>query len=516
MLRRSITSLLVAAMLFSLVPGLGLAQEQNEDMIRLQLDQATVERGYTLHTPSDELIMGIFPGVVHRPARVTMRKGLAEDAMEAPEGMHRVSEIYEFDILTDPIQIFGRDVILALKYHSDTNHKRRAFFWDGNRTRWIPLSSYDVPDQQRVRAFTHLPYSKIAIFEEGGVQEGIASWYRDSQHPLTASSNDYALGTKVRVTNIDNGTSVDVTIRSRGPYVDGRIIDLTYDAFDVIANPGIGVIHVRVEAVDSIAEEQGQEPSSSAPAISASSAIVFDPVNNRVIYEKDQRQQSIASITKLMTVMVYLEWHRDHSGVPFDQLNLTYSASDNVGSGESSIDMSSGDVIAADEAMKAVLIASANNVTKTLARSTGMSTSEFAARMNDAARRLGMSNTHFVEPTGIDAGNVSTPADVVKLVNYILNRNGVRLMTVSASDAISANTGTNHERIITLHSTNHILGSGLPIFGGKTGYLGTGHASFALKFVDGAKQRVVVILGSENGNTRNDDMLRLGRWAMEQ
>jgi resuscitation-promoting factor RpfB len=73
---------------------------------------------------------------------------------------------------------------------------------------------------------------------------GIASWYhRDG---MVAAHPSLPMGTEVRVTNVANGKSVTVVINDRGPYVDGRIIDLSDDAFAQLATLGTGTINVRI------------------------------------------------------------------------------------------------------------------------------------------------------------------------------------------------------------------------------------------------------------------------------
>ncbi|HWO41801.1 MAG TPA: septal ring lytic transglycosylase RlpA family protein [Candidatus Eisenbacteria bacterium] len=94
-------------------------------------------------------------------------------------------------------------------------------------------------------------------------QVGVASWYGPGfhgqptasgaiydQHDLTAAHPTLPLGTRVMVTNLDNGRSVQVTINDRGPFVKGRIIDLSYAAGRAIGLIGPGTALVRVEVID--------------------------------------------------------------------------------------------------------------------------------------------------------------------------------------------------------------------------------------------------------------------------
>jgi hypothetical protein len=76
--------------------------------------------------------------------------------------------------------------------------------------------------------------------------QGQASWY-GGVPALTAAHRSLPFGTKVRVTNLDNGKSVVVTISDRGPFIAGRIIDLSTDSFSQIASLGSGVANVRID-----------------------------------------------------------------------------------------------------------------------------------------------------------------------------------------------------------------------------------------------------------------------------
>ena len=77
-------------------------------------------------------------------------------------------------------------------------------------------------------------------------ESGKASYYHHPEEGLTAAHRTLPFGTKVRVTNTANGKSVTVTINDRGPYIDGRIIDLNEQAFTQIASKRTGVINVRI------------------------------------------------------------------------------------------------------------------------------------------------------------------------------------------------------------------------------------------------------------------------------
>jgi rare lipoprotein A len=100
--------------------------------------------------------------------------------------------------------------------------------------------------------------------------EGVASWYGPGfhggrtasgetydQHRLTAAHRTWPLGTQARVTNLDNGRSVTVRINDRGPYVDGRVLDLSYAAARALDMVGTGTGNVRIEPLLEVGEPLG-------------------------------------------------------------------------------------------------------------------------------------------------------------------------------------------------------------------------------------------------------------------
>lgn len=90
------------------------------------------------------------------------------------------------------------------------------------------------------------PVNRVVVIgtREPNVESGIASWYHRTG--MVAAHKTLPFGTVVKVTNLANGATVTVTINDRGPYVDGRIIDLSDDAFAQLAPLGSGTVNVRI------------------------------------------------------------------------------------------------------------------------------------------------------------------------------------------------------------------------------------------------------------------------------
>jgi len=99
-------------------------------------------------------------------------------------------------------------------------------------------ASYDAPVKAKK--------SKKVAYSSGGSMSGKASYYWQPQRVASGAHKTLPFGTKVRVTNRNNGKSVVVTINDRGPYVAGRIIDLSKAAAHAISMQGSGVVPVQV------------------------------------------------------------------------------------------------------------------------------------------------------------------------------------------------------------------------------------------------------------------------------
>jgi D-alanyl-D-alanine endopeptidase (penicillin-binding protein 7) len=422
-------------------------------------------------------------------------------------GWTRVSTVQEFDILTEPKKIFGKEVIIVLNFDSDNHKTKRIFFWDDNYQQWRPLRSEANYSGKTVRAYTHLPYSRVAVFEQEDSREGLASWYRSSR-TYTAASNDFPIGSNVKVINVENGARVTVKIVSTGPFVPGRIVDLEYSAFAAIANPSEGVAKVVVEPTD---DGQGAQSASApaaagAPGITARSGFVWDPGSGQELYNKDADVvRPIASISKLMTAVIFLESDPDWDRV--------FSMNDSdIPKPISGVTIHQGDITIRD-LFEAMLTGSANNAAYALARSTGLSRDEFVRRMNQRAKDIAMTRATFKEPSGLDPGNQASARDVAKLVAYVSHRLGLAQVTIRGTDSYYLhNTGETRTIRNPLYLAPGL--SAPPIFSAKTGYLDEALYTLGVKAVRNGVARVIVVLGSSSRTTRNSDVAGLINWSL--
>jgi serine-type D-Ala-D-Ala carboxypeptidase (penicillin-binding protein 5/6) len=144
----------------------------------------------------------------------------------------------------------------------------------------------------------------------------------------------------------------------------------------------------------------------------------------RIYASPNQHPAPIASVAKVMTAYLVL---RDHPlGSGDDGPTITLDAADvfdterRRGRGESIVPVADGERLSERQALQALLLPSANNIAVVLARWDAGTVERFVARMNLVARRLGMSHTHYTDPSGYDDATVSTPADQVRIVEQAM------------------------------------------------------------------------------------------------
>ena len=192
-----------------------------------------------------------------------------------------------------------------------------------------------------------------------------------------------------------------------------------------------------------------------ARAVSARRAYALDAVSGRVLYEKCADEQAlIASTTKIMTALIVCEQCN-----VLDRMRIPREA---VGIEGSSMYLREGEVLTVQELLYGLMLSSGNDAAVALAIYCGGTVEGFVERMNDKARSLGLKNTHFENPNGLDSpGHRSTAADLAHLAAYAME-NPIFYKTVSAK---SLKVG---ERFLTNH--NKLLWRVEGADGVKTGY----------------------------------------------
>ena len=238
------------------------------------------------------------------------------------------------------------------------------------------------------------------------------------------------------------------------------------------------------------------------PAVQAKSYYVESSSDGAVLASRAAgRPRPVASITKLMTVLVALEHAR------LDDVVTVPAVA--TGVGESSLFLRAGERVTVRDLALGALVPSANDAALTLAWYVGGgSVARFVSLMNAKARELGLSDTHYVNPHGLDQpGHVSSARDSARLVRVALAvpfiRRAARLTHVVTA-------GRN------VASTDDVLSLEPRILGAKTGHTdGAGWSQVAAARANGVTVYTAV-LDSPSRSSRNDDLLALVRWGLAQ
>ena len=238
------------------------------------------------------------------------------------------------------------------------------------------------------------------------------------------------------------------------------------------------------------------------PDVRAAAAIVFNPVTGQILYEENsQDKRSIASITKVMTALVYLEDEPDLNAQVTIERSDVFAASTTY--------LKANDRIIASELLHLLLIPSDNAAARALARTSHGGTASFVERMNEKAIELGLQNTSFADPSGLNANNVSSAFDLSHLITFAASDE--RIASIMRTPTYTVATD---RRMIPIHSTNHIVMNGdVEVMAGKTGFISkSGYCIATLLRLPQGNPVAVVVLGATSNNGRFWETRHLFSW----
>ena len=184
-------------------------------------------------------------------------------------------------------------------------------------------------------------------------------------------------------------------------------------------------------------------PTAQAVGTSASCAVLVEAESGRVLYEQESHQpRLIASITKLMTALVALE-----SGCGLQE---PFQVPDQaVGVEGSSIYLKPGETVTLEELLYGMMLRSGNDAALAVAIRCGGSAEQFVAQMNAKAVQLGMKNTHFANPNGLNAENhYSSAYDMALLARACLKNETLARIVSTKTIAIGQRSFTNHNKLL--------------------------------------------------------------------
>jgi serine-type D-Ala-D-Ala carboxypeptidase (penicillin-binding protein 5/6) len=240
-----------------------------------------------------------------------------------------------------------------------------------------------------------------------------------------------------------------------------------------------------------------------APSTRGDAAILVQPDTGDVIVARDADQRRpIASTTKLMTALLTLERGR---------LGRTLTATQYHGAPiESTMNLRAGERLTTADLLRGLLLASANDAAATLATRIGGTEARFVGLMNQRARQLGLSETHYSNPVGLDEpGNHSSASDLVKLT-LILRRNAF-FREVTNLPSATLKSGSRRRTIL----NRNLLVRSVPVVNGVK----TGHTQQAGYVLVGSATRdgvtvVSAVLGDPSEAARDADSLALLRYGL--
>ena len=226
--------------------------------------------------------------------------------------------------------------------------------------------------------------------------------------------------------------------------------------------------------------------------------IVYDRISKSMIIGKNEDVKSaMASTTKIMTTIVILEKA---------DLNEKVTVSAKAGgTGGSRLGLKRGDKASVRDLLYGLMLRSGNDAAVALAEHVGGSVKEFAELMNEKAIELGLTNTHFVTPHGLDdANHYTTALELAKLTDYAMNNETFVKIVGTKSTTIYIN---NQSRQI--NNTNELLGALNGVVGVKTGFTNNAGRCLVTETKRNNMDIITIVLGADTKKDRTKDSVNL-------
>lgn len=241
--------------------------------------------------------------------------------------------------------------------------------------------------------------------------------------------------------------------------------------------------------------------SSDQPEITAKSALIYDLNTQKILFSKNPRERMpMASLTKIMTAVVAIE---------FPKKDDQYTVMQNDLVGENSMGLSEGEKLSLEELLYGLILTSGNDAAETLAGNYPAGRNRFIEAMNNKAKALGLGNTHFTNPTGLegDGQQYTTAYDLLVIANYAMKLPLFKKVAGTFDYRIYAT--ANHKEFYLENETN-LLTSYPGVMGVKDGY--TPEAGLCLvTFLNYKNHKIIgILLGSDNRRQEMKDLLDYG------
>lgn len=237
---------------------------------------------------------------------------------------------------------------------------------------------------------------------------------------------------------------------------------------------------------------------SKAPEISAKSALVYDLTTGKTLYSKNPLEKlPMASLTKIMTAVVALENKKKDDKYQVVKSDLV---------GEDSMGLSDGEILSLNELLYGLMLNSGNDAAETLAGNYPKGRQAFIKAMNDKVKSLGLTSTHFTNPTGLegDGDQYTTAYDLLVMTSFAMRFESFANVVSTFDYHIFP---TNAHKEFYLENQTNLLTSYPGVKGVKTGF--TPEAGLCLvTYLDYNGHKIIgVILGSDNRRAEMKNLL---------
>lgn len=235
------------------------------------------------------------------------------------------------------------------------------------------------------------------------------------------------------------------------------------------------------------------------PVLTSKSVLMYDLTTNKTLFEKNPREKlPMASITKIMTAIITLENPRDDD---------KYTVRDEHLVGEDSMGLTAGEVLSREELLYGLMLPSGNDAAEVLAGNYYLGREAFIKAMNDKAKALGLTDTQFSNPSGLQGDGVqyTTTYDLLVMTKYAMD-NYPLFKKIVATDSYSI-LPTNSHKAYELVSETNLLTTYSGVQGVKTGFTPEAGLCLVTYLEYGGHKIIGILLNSQNRRGEMKDLL---------
>ena len=241
------------------------------------------------------------------------------------------------------------------------------------------------------------------------------------------------------------------------------------------------------------------------PTINSRRYAIYDRLSGRCLDGKEENKQTaMASTTKIMTALIVLENCKLTDIVTITEQTARI--------GGSTIKLKKDDKITVNDLLYGLMLRSGNDAAIALAIHTSGSVEEFSKLMNKKAQNLGLLNTKFVTPHGLDDPNHYTTAyELAKLTDYALKNEKLLQIVKTKTTTISINNNQ-----INISNTNELLGNIEGVYGVKTGFTNNAGRCLVTSIKRKDMDLIIVVLGADTRKDRAKDTMKLIEYSYKR